>query len=399
MSGGRGYRIAVLHQGCVPVYRRAFFERLSERSQNTYVIFHGRPPSNTDLQAAEPPFSFENRKVDNREFRLGKSILVYQPAVRAVTNGDFDAVVLGHEFKFLSGLLILVLFKLRRRPVVWWGFGYRKAYGSWQKSGLGRLKDRLARWGSDRLARLGDGYLAYTGKGREHLLAIGFRDEEIQVVRNTIDVDEQIRLADAVADLPERGLRAEFGLQPESHVLLYVGRLVPRKRVDWLIRFARAHPRADGKPVEVLVIGDGQERAALERLADGAPNIHFLGAIDPADIRIAKAMKLAAAVVVPGYLGLAINHAFAHARPVITEKHDFHSPEIEFMTEGHDGLMFPGGEEGFQKGLLEFLADEEAQARLCANAARTRETLKVDAMVEAYDGFLTRLLDGREARR
>src|SRR5690606_40251021 len=65
----------------------------------------------------------------------------------------------------------------------------------------------------------------------------------------------------------------------------------------------------------------------------------------PSDIRIARAMKLCRAVVIPGYLGLAINHAFAHGRPIVTRKHEFHSPEIEYLTEGEDSLLIPGRSE------------------------------------------------------
>jgi glycosyltransferase involved in cell wall biosynthesis len=243
-----------------------------------------------------------------------------------------------------------------------------------------------------RLARLGDGYLAYTEKGRDHLLSIGMAEGQVQVVRNTIDVEEQIALAKAVAGTPEAVLKAEFGLQPGCEALLYVGRLVPRKQVDMLIRFAKTHPSVDGKPVEVIVIGDGEERAALEATAAGARNVHFLGAMDPSDIRIAKAMKLARAVVIPGYLGLAINHAFAHARPVITRKHDFHSPEIEYLTDGEDGLLIEGDEDAFHADLARFLASPCEQKRLAANAEKTRDTLTIDHMVEAYDGFISRLM-------
>ncbi len=104
MSGkaSKPLKIAVLHQGCVPVYRRGFFERLSEKSANDYVVFHGDPPSNTSLQAAKPPFAFDNVAVKNREIRLGKSVAIWQPAVWRYLTGGFDGVIMGHEFKFLS---------------------------------------------------------------------------------------------------------------------------------------------------------------------------------------------------------------------------------------------------------------------------------------------------------
>jgi glycosyltransferase involved in cell wall biosynthesis len=392
------YKVAIFHQGCVPVYRRGFYVRLSETSKNDYVVFHGKPPSNTSLQVAQPPFPFANVEVGTVELRLKKALLIWQRAVSRFASGRFDGVVIGHEFKFLSSFAILALAKLRRRPVFWWGFGYRKAYGSWDEGGKPPLKDRLALWAADRLARWGDGYLAYTEKGRDHLLSIGVPADRIQVVRNTIDVEEQIALAEAVAGSDDAEIRAEFGLRPNADVLLYVGRLVPRKEVDSLVRFAVANRDVDGRPVDVLVIGDGEERAKLEALAGDAPNIRFAGAIDPSDIRIAKAMKLSRAVVIPGYLGLAINHAFAHGRPIVTRKHEFHSPEIEYLTEGEDSLLIPGDEAAFHQGLKTFLALPQEQARLAANAMHQRETLRMDYMVRAYDDFISRVVSKADAR-
>lgn len=392
------YKVAIFHQGCVPVYRRGFYVRLSETSKNDYVVFHGKPPSNTSLQVAQPPFPFANVEVGTVELRLKKALLIWQRAVSRFAAGRFDGVVIGHEFKFLSSFAILALAKLRRRPVFWWGFGYRKAYGSWDDGGKPPLKDRIALWAADRLARWGDGYLAYTEKGRDHLLSIGVPADRIQVVRNTIDVEEQIALAEAVAGSDDADTRAEFGLRPNADVLLYVGRLVPRKEVDSLVRFAVANPEVDGRPMDVLVIGDGEERAKLEALAGDAPNIRFAGAIDPSDMRIARAMKLSRAVVIPGYLGLAINHAFAHGRPIVTRKHDFHSPEIEYLTEGEDSLLIPGDEADFHEGLKAFLAAPQEQARLAANATDRRETLRMDYMVRAYDDFISRVVAKADAR-
>jgi len=386
-------KVAILHQGCVPVYRRAFFERLSTTCKTRYHVFYGKPPSNTSLQAAEGPFTFDSTRVKNRELKLGGSLLVYQPVVLKYLFGGFNAVVIGHEFKFLSSLIVLVFSKLLRRPVIWWGFGYRKAYGAWQGQGRPSRKDRLAMWAADRLARLGDGYLAYTEAGKAHLVDIGFPPERVQVLRNTIDIEEQIALAQSVRDLAPAQIRDDLDLKRDSRVLLYIGRLVPRKKIDLLIRFGQQTRELDGRPVEILIIGDGDQRAHLQAQAQGADNIHFLGALDPADPAIAKAFRISSAVVIPGYLGLAINHAFAHGCPVITQNHEYHSPEIDYLTDKVDGLLLSPDDDAFCSDLAAFLSDDELQNRLSENALKTRENLRMDHMVRGFDAFITRLLN------
>jgi len=60
--------------------------------------------------------------------------------------------------------------------------------------------------------------------------------------------------------------RAEAGLHDGEVLLTFVGRLVPIKRVDVLLR-AVAAARAAGAPVRLAVVGDGELRPELERLA------------------------------------------------------------------------------------------------------------------------------------
>ena len=49
-------------------------------------------------------------------------------------------------------------------------------------------------------------------------------------------------------------------------LLAFVGRLVPIKRVDLVLR-AVAAARSEGVPIRLMIVGDGPERASLEQLA------------------------------------------------------------------------------------------------------------------------------------
>jgi glycosyltransferase involved in cell wall biosynthesis len=61
-------------------------------------------------------------------------------------------------------------------------------------------------------------------------------------------------------------LRTELGLADEEVLLAFVGRIVPIKRLDLLLRaFARAHAR--GAHAHLAIVGDGETRGDFERLA------------------------------------------------------------------------------------------------------------------------------------
>jgi glycosyltransferase involved in cell wall biosynthesis len=98
---------------------------------------------------------------------------------------------------------------------------------------------------------------------------------------------------------------------------LYVGRLVKLKGVDTLIRAFRRYPDAD-----LVIVGDGDEREALQRLAGGMPNVVFAGAKDQA--QLAALYRDAIALVMPstGYevFGIVLIEAFAQKTPVIARR-------------------------------------------------------------------------------
>jgi phosphatidylinositol alpha-1,6-mannosyltransferase len=79
-------------------------------------------------------------------------------------------------------------------------------------------------------------------------------------------------------------VRKQFGIAPESTVVVSVSRLVPRKGMDVLIRaaarLAPVHPE-----LEVIIGGSGRDRARLERLvAELAAPVRLVGRVDDDDL-------------------------------------------------------------------------------------------------------------------
>jgi glycosyltransferase involved in cell wall biosynthesis len=69
------------------------------------------------------------------------------------------------------------------------------------------------------------------------------------------------------SDAERTAFRAEAGASDDDVLLTFVGRLVPIKRVDVLLR-AFAHARAQEVPVRLAIVGDGELREELEQLAN-----------------------------------------------------------------------------------------------------------------------------------
>ena len=399
MRASRG-KVAILNHGYLPHYRVRFYELLAESDSFKYVVFHGAPPSWVGMPELKGPFAFPQRRIENHEFRIGPLTLVYQPVVREILFGGYDAIVITTESKFISNMLLLLLCKLRGIAVLYWGFGYHPQRGFRESDVPNKPLLAVTTAIKKAFTRLSDGFIAYTKSGAELLVGSGYPRERTFFVQNTIDMTEQIRLYEAERDTDPQAIRREFGLKPDSVVFTFIGRLVPIKRVDQLIEAVRQinGGRLSEHPVEALIIGDGMCMADLRAQAADVPGIHFLGALPPND-QVARCLKVSAGAVVAGMVGLVANHAMAHGRPVITRALDTHSPEIEYIEHERSGLIVPGGFDDFAVSLARYADDPKWQARLAAGALAMRDSLRMDDMAARFDEATRITVDRKRARR
>src|SRR5207249_4662732 len=74
------------------------------------------------------------------------------------------------------------------------------------------------------------------------------------------------------------------GLHSRDPIVLFVGRLVANKGVQFIIEALRALI-VEIPGLQGVIIGDGPERDALKRAAAGLPAVQFLGTVPPATVR------------------------------------------------------------------------------------------------------------------
>ena len=129
--------VAILHQGCVPTYRRAFYERLAGIASRRYVVFHGDPGPGAGITAANPPFGFEHVEMRNRFWRVLGRTLVYQPVFSAFVRRNYAALVIGHEVKYVANVALTLVFRALGKPVLLWGLGQQHRYAAEISNALG----------------------------------------------------------------------------------------------------------------------------------------------------------------------------------------------------------------------------------------------------------------------
>jgi glycosyltransferase involved in cell wall biosynthesis len=133
-----------------------------------------------------------------------------------------------------------------------------------------RLPRTMIRWAARRAA----GMITVAHALKDDLVRVGVPAERIEVLRNGVDL-QLFRPIDREAG------RRRLGLTRMT--LLSVGHLVPRKSHDLVIQALRRLPEMD-----VIIIGDGPERAALGALAwesGVGDRVRFAGAVAQEELR------------------------------------------------------------------------------------------------------------------
>jgi len=222
-------------------------------------------------------------------------------------------------------------------------------------------------WLERRLAALTAHTVAVSGHVRDVMTdRIGIARERVRVIYNGIDTalfapDEGRRAA----------MRQALGLGPQEVVLGVVARLAPVKDHATLLR-ALAETDADIRSqVRLIVVGDGPERAALERLRDElelGDRVRFLG-----ERRDTPALLNAFDIyVLPSLsegMNLTLLEAMSTALPVVTTSVGG-SPEIVSAEE--TGLLVPPADPTALARALERLIASGELRRRYGEAGRQR---------------------------
>jgi len=190
-------------------------------------------------------------------------------------------------------------------------------------------------------------------------------------------------------DVDPHGTQGRYG----SDYLLYVGRLVPYKGVDVLLRAVEQTPRAT-----LVVAGDGPMRGELERQAAGAGmahRVHFVGSVS--DQALAELYRGCSALVLPSVtraeaFGLVLAEAMSYGKPVISTRLDSGVTLVNL----HDvtGLVVPPADPGaLSQAISSLLEAPERRARLGEQAQqRFREHYSRDALVTRMRALYARLV-------
>ena len=102
--------------------------------------------------------------------------------------------------------------------------------------------------------------------------------------------------------------------------------------------------------------------------------------------------KLSNVFMMPGLVGLAILDAFATDTPMITTSYPYHSPEIEYLINGENGVITENNLESYVDGVLGVLTNDSFSEKLVEGCQRATKQYTVETMLNNFSDGIIRCL-------
>lgn len=281
----------------------------------------------------------------------------------------------------------------RRTPVVVWvqdlySLGLRELG---ERPGLlARAVAALEGW----LLRRADAVVVIHERFRDTVVEdLGVDRDAVTVVRNWSHLEDG-EPVDRVA------ARAQLGWRDDECIVLHAGNMGVKQGLENVVEAARLAGQ-QASSVRFVLVGDGNQRAALERAAVGVESLQMLGSLPDEEFR--RALAAADVLLVnekPGVAGMAVpsklTSYFSTGLPVIAATDGGSITESEVLLSG-GGVAVPAGDPRLLLRAAEELADDPERAAALGRGGRRfrEERISSRASFDIYARLLQDLAQGR----
>lgn len=329
-----------VQQRVLPTYRIPFFDALAQACLGGLSIFAGMPGREESIVTAH---NFQHAHyfpaLNRHFFRNGSPYyFCWQSGLAGwLESWQPDILIIEANPRHPSTRLAIRWMRARRRPVIGWGLGSPEVES---RSFVGRMFAGIR--GRERISLLKslDWIIAYSQRGAQEYHHLGFPGDRITVAPNAV-------ASRPVLPPPQRPLL--FNGLP---TVLFVGRLLERKRVDCLLR-ACADLHAITR-LRLQIVGDGPATESLKALAARIyPSAEFVG--EKHGSELVPYFQSADIFVLPGTGGLAVQEAMAYGLPVIVAEGD--GTQTDLVHPGNGWIVPPNDPVALQEAIQVSLSD------------------------------------------
>lgn len=371
-------KVVILYR-FLPQYRKEFYILLREKlaTQNIRLeLVYGKTPNNPKNDEIDLPWAIYRK---NYFFGFGYYKFIWQNSLDVIK--DADLVIVEQANKLLINYyLFFARYLFKHRKLAFWGHGLNMQ--AEHNSFTNRIKRHL-------LSNC-DWWFAYTESVKNYIQQNStFPADRITVVQNAIDTKSlrsyRSELSEEEIDSYKKTLNIE-----SNNIAIYCGGIYKEKKIDFLIE-AIDKVKLSIPDFYLIVIGSGPDSFKFIDASISRPWIKYLGSKFGKD----KVLNycISKITLMPGLVGLTILDSFTLASPLFTTKYPYHSPEIEYLQNGVNGVITDQDTDSFANAIIDILSNETKYLKLKENANLSSTKYTVENMVSNFaEGIVHSLL-------
>ena len=335
-------------------YRVPLFDTLADVLPGGLDLFAGDPRPDEMINQSRKPSRARLTHAENLHLFSGRYYFCIQRNVLSwLEKTDPQALIMEANMRYLSSPAAAKRMHRKNRPVIGWGLGTGSTGGM-------LLRHHL---------KLFDALITYSSAGKQSYIAAGFPAGRIFTACN------------AAAPRPTRPMPERLsGSYDGSPIVLYVGRLQKRKRLDLLMQACASQPETL-RP-RLWIVGDGPIREELETAAaELYPQTEFFGALYGEELT--ARFDRADLFCLPGTGGLALQQAMASALPLIAAEAD--GTQADLVRPDNGITVRPGDLNDLTGAVTRLLSDPVKLRKMGAESFRiVRDEINLEAMAAVF---------------
>lgn len=364
-----------------PHYRKAVYDLIYRYKE--FVFFHSTD-SRSGIKQIETEYSSGIKM-----FRYGRrESQVFLFVLRKLIRQKPRIIV--HEFSagILSKPLLFAFRKLFGTKVIFWGHMYDRSKGFLPHN---RLSDKYRLW----LWRNADSLITYSKAERDLLIKYEIPKEKIFIAFNTVDTASYLKVRDDLETRDKEVVKRELGFTHQFN-LTFISRLYEEKRPELLLNLLSALKQKGFDSVGIHYVGEGDMLPFLKKRVVELgleKDVIFHGAVYD-EFKTGKILFCSDLMIIPGFVGLAVNHAFCFNCPVATFKqiglNPPHSPEVEYIIDKKTGfLVEPHSVEALVEQVTYYLESPELRSEMQTEIKNlVANVCSIEKMAEGVIGAL-----------
>jgi len=302
-------------------YRKGIFQEL-DKDNNSDFYFGNKLKNPQNVKKINYSLlknfksELENKYIFNK--------IYYQKNVVRLFFKPYKNYIIFSEYFNISTWLIILMSKFSRKKIFIWTHGW---YGN--ENFIKKIVKVI-------FFKLSDGIFVFGPRAKQYLSKY-IKEDKIYIIYNSLDYCKQIKVRNKLINN-----HLKFIKEPKNYNLIFVGRLMKRKKLHLLIKSINEIIN-QGIEVKLNLVGAGEDRARLESLTKKLNlnrYVKFLGE-EYDENKLGELFFSSDLCISPGSVGLTAIHSMMYGTPVISHS-DFknQAPEYEAIVKNLTGDFF-----------------------------------------------------------